>query len=103
MIIKLGINAENILVHYPHCNADGKGKITIKKVATYNSTMIIVALSALGIEFEKKLTRVKGHSSFEFTFEINDIRLQCPMLYEKWHEMDDRVKYHSSNQLNHLS
>jgi len=83
------------VTHY----ADGTGKVLITTDTDSDSCWIELALDSLGVKYETcTLCYDPDHSKrfFEsqWEFKIEDIKADCPILYNRWKMTDDINAFH---------
>lgn len=74
--------------------ADGKGNITICTTSVLDSHWINLALVTLKVEYTMVVVGydpdpVQQFCEIQWEFRIEDIKDNCPVLYEKWKQMDN--------------
>ncbi len=82
------------ITHYD----DGKGKITICADTVSDSRWIDLALETLGVKYETWTVGYdpdpeKQFFEVQWEFKIEDIKSECPSLWDKWKLMDDAQAY----------
>ena len=63
--------------------ADGNGKATVRTTEMYNSEWINLALDTLKIKWELFESEIEFDYYYDFEFQIEDIKEECPSLYRK--------------------
>lgn len=80
--------------------ADGKGTACIDTDSASDASWIKLALNTLLIPFEEKEYGDNDMTFIDFEFNINDIKDNCPNLYEKMKDMDTKNKIYNDLNLN---
>ena len=75
-------------------HADGRGSITITADSVSDSHWIDLALDTLGVKYETCTVGYdpdpeKQYFEVQWEFKIEDIKVDCPILYNKWKISDD--------------
>jgi len=61
--------------------ADGNGIATVRTTDIYNSEWIYLALDTLNIKWELFEAEIDSQYYYDFEFQIEDIKEECPDLY----------------------
>jgi hypothetical protein len=90
MGMTIKITPEWILTEIPITHiVDGQGNVLVHTVINFDGSWIKLALQTLGIEYKQLAwEKTEDHFFAQFEFKINDIREECPVLYEKLDEMN---------------
>ncbi len=96
------LTPEWVLEKLPHTMyADGKGNVTISSDNVSDSHWIDLALDTIGIKYESVTVGYdpdpeKQYFEVQWEFKIEDIKVDCPALYEEW-EISDDANTHRHN------
>ncbi len=77
-------------------HVDGKGNVTIISDVVPDSHWIDLALDTLGVEHKTCIVGydpdpAKQYFEVHWEFKIEDIKAECPILFEKWKTMDNHA------------